>query len=404
MHRHPSRALLAVGLSAALVAGCSSASDDDASRQSSSTTAAGKVAPSGSTEPKEPDSGDAVYPGEAWEAEPAASLGFDEAKLETIAADAKAGGSDCLMVIRHGKVAGEWYWAGTDEDSTREVFSVTKSITATLVGIAQDEGDLAVTDPASKYLPEWKGTDSAEVTVQNLVSNDSGRQWSLALDYSDMIQAPDRSQFAIDLGQDAPPGQSWAYNNSAIQTLSEVLQAATGTEPSAYAEDHLFEPIGMSNSKMTTDNAGNTLTFMGLQSNCSDLARFGLLALHEGAWDGEQVVSKKWMHAATRKSSQDLNEGYGYLWWLNRKGRIASASQATEVGGDGGTSQGQMVEGAPEEMFWALGLGDQVVQVDPGTDTVVVRVGAIAPPKGAEAFDSSAASRVVTEAIADSGR
>ncbi len=75
---------------------------------------------------------------------------------------------------------------------------------------------------------------------------------------------------------------------------------------------------------MSTDAAGNTLTFMGLQTTCLDLARFGYLMLQGGTWDGEQVVSADFVEQATAVSSTELNAGYGYLFWLNHRGRIGS--------------------------------------------------------------------------------
>ena len=81
----------------------------------------------------------------------------------------------------------------------------------------------------------------------------------------------------------------------------------------------------MDDSAMTTDGAGNTITFMGLQTTCLDLARFGLLMLQGGSWDGEQVVSGDYVARATAVSSTELNAGYGYLFWLNHRGPIGVA-------------------------------------------------------------------------------
>ncbi len=339
-----------------------------------------------------------VYPGAEWQRADAAEMGFDPAELEAIAGTAEAANSSCLVVTRKGEIVGEWYWDGADAQTPREVFSVTKSISSTLVGLAQADGDLKLTDPASDYIPEWKGTDSAGVTVQNLVSNDSGREWSLALDYNGLIRAADHTAFAVGLGQDAEPGTTWAYNNSAIQALDEVLQSATGESPADYATDNLFEPIGMEHSEMTVDGAGRTLTFMGLHTTCEDLARFGYLFLRHGSWDGTQVLPEAWVEAATGDSSQDLNAAYGYLWWLNRKGPLGSPTQAVDGQAGGDRADGQLVPGAPEDMFWALGLQNQVVAVDPGSETVVVRIGGI-PDAGRPAFTQAEAAKVVTEAL-----
>lgn len=393
-------ALVAV-LLAGVLAGCSS--DDPVADDTTTVPDEGAGSdPGGGDDPDGADDGadDAVFPDDQWETAEPADLGLDEEVLDQLAADAEAAGSTCLMVIRDGQVAGEWYWGNGAADEPQEVFSVTKSLTSTLVGLAAADGDLDLDDPAASYLPEWDGTDSEAVTVANLVANDSGREWSPGIDYVDMIQASDRSEFAVALGQDAAPGETWAYNNSAIQTLSEILQEATGQEPADYAAERLFEPLGMAQSSMTADGAGNTLTFMGMQSTCPDLARFGHLMLNAGRWDGEQVVTAEWVSEATGAPSTELNAAYGYLWWLNREGPIGGATQA--VGADDDEAEeGQMVADAPEDMFWARGLGNQVVQVDPGSSTVVVRLGGASGPDDVSPFDTEAASRVVTEALVD---
>jgi CubicO group peptidase (beta-lactamase class C family) len=340
-------------------------------------------------------------PGAAWETVDPADVGLDPARLEDIAATAETGRSSCLVVVRDGRIAGEWYFNGTGPGTDQEVFSASKSFASTLVGIAQDDGDLSIDDPASKYIPEWRGTDSASVTIRNLVSNDSGRQWSLLLDYVDMVQSRDRTAFSVGLGQDAAPGTVWAYNNSAIQTLDEVLEQAIDGDPGDFAEDRVFEPLGMDHTEVGRDGAGNALMFMGIHSTCRDLARFGLMALHHGRWGDERIVSKAWMDDATGDSSTALNAGYGYLWWLNRRGHLASPTAASSLDGvrDGEQAEGQMVPGAPEDMFWAIGLGNQIVQVDPGTGTVVVRLGAGEARPTPPTFGVAEASRVVTEAV-----
>ena len=345
-----------------------------------------------------PDDTDTPYPDADWARGDAAEAGFDPAVLDELAAEAEAAGSNCLIVIRHGELVAEWYWNGTEPTTNQEVFSATKSYSSTLVGIAQADGDLDVTDPASQYIPEWVGTPSEDITVENLVSNNSGRQWSLPIDYSQLIQAPDRTGFAVGLGQDAPPGESWAYNNSAIQTLDAVLEAATGEDPLAFARERLLDPIGMDDSEWTPDNAGNANMFFGLHSTCEDMARFGYLFLHGGNWDGEQIVPEEWVDAATGEPSQELNAAYGYLWWLNHRGPIGGALQATTAEGGAEDPDGYLVEGAPEDMFWALGLGGQVIQVDPGSDTIVVRLG---PGATEERYGAAETSKVVTEALVE---
>jgi CubicO group peptidase (beta-lactamase class C family) len=341
---------------------------------------------------------DIVNPGAEWARADAAQMGFDHAKLDAIAAQAEQSGSNCLLVTRKGKIVGEWYWQGTDATSSQEVFSATKSYTSTLVGIAQAEGKLDVDDPASDYISAWAGTGSQDVTIANLLSNDSGRQWDQGIDYGQLPFAADMDALAVGLTQTSEPGTTWAYNNAAIQTLDVVLKQATGVDTASFAADRLLGPIGMDHSHMTMDRAGNTRLFMGLQSTCEDMARFGYLFLRDGNWDGTQVVPADWVAAATGAPSQPINDAYGYLWWLNQRGTVLSPLGATTLDQTGGGEDTQLAEGAPEDMYFALGLGGQIIAVDPGSETVVARLAPFRGPEGAPAFAPAAAASVVTDA------
>ncbi len=193
----------------------------------------------------------------------------------------------------------------------------------------------------------------------------------------------------------------WAYNNSAIQTLQRVLQGATGEDVTAFAKERLFEPLGMTHTVMATDRAGNAQMFEGVRSTCRDMARFGLLVLDGGQWGKRRIVSSRWIHEATGRSSTKLNAAYGYLWWLNREGVIGSPLVATDLSAAANptTSHGRLVADAPDDMFWALGLGNQIVQVDPGSKTVVVRLGTAEARPKPPTFGPTEASKVVTEAV-----
>ncbi len=336
-----------------------------------------------------------------WETTAPAAAGLDAAKLENVAAVAKKGKSDCLAVARDGKLAGEWYFAEGRREKAQPVWSATKSFTSVLVGIAQDDGALSLDDKASKWIDEWKGTPAEEVTVRDLLSNVSGREWSFQTDYRRLLRSRDRTKFAIGLKQQHEPGEVWVYNNSAIQTLQRVLQEATGKDVTRFAEERLFDPLGMSRTAMGTDRAGNTQTFMGITSTCRDMARFGQLMLQNGKWQGRQIVSAAYVEAATGRPSTKLNAAYGYLWWLNRPGTIRGPVAATDLGGARApeAARGPMVPGAPPRMYWALGLGNQLIQIDPGTRTVVVRLGKTEPRPKPPTFGPAEASKVVTDAV-----
>ena len=188
-------------------------------------------------------------------------------------------------------------------------------------------------------------------------------------------QAEDKTAFSIDLEQQHEPGTTWVYNNAAIQTLDEVLEVATGMPTADFAEEALFEPLGMGTT-MNRDVSGNTLAFMGAQASCRDLARFGLLFLRGGEWGGEQIVSAEWVAEAT-SPSQDLNEGYGFLWWLNRTARSSGTEEVPAYG-----SADEASKAIAGRTYAALGLFNQLVGVYPDVGIVATRLGADKGPDG----------------------
>ena len=340
-----------------------------------------------------------VYPGETWESAKPRELGFSARRMAAIARDAKPSQTTCLLVARRGKVVGEWNWRDVEPETPREVFSVTKSITSTLVGMAHADGDLDIDDRAKRYIEEWQGTRSRTVTIRDILSNVSGRYWDVGSDYGNLPQAQDRTQYAIDLEQQYPPGRVWAYNNAAIQTLDRVISTATGEPTREYAAEMLFGPIGMTHTQMTADPTGNTNAFFGTQTTCQDLARFGYLFLRQGRWGDEQVVPRSWVKSAVGRPSQSHNAAYGLLWWLNRRGPIIGPL-ATDAPGQPEPLVGQTMPGVPAEAYTAQGLGGQMVLVDPRSETVVVRIGEFqANPR--VPYTGQDAARFVTEALVD---
>ncbi len=234
------------------------------------------------------------------------------------------------------------------------------------MGIAADEGKLALDDKASKYIPEWRATTARDVTIRDLLSNTSGRHWDYDTDYSQMVRrAADKTAFSIGLSQDAKPGTRWDYNNSAVQTLEAVLQKATGEDVAAYAKKRLLDPIGMRDTTWAHDNAGNTTTYSGIDSSCLDLARIGYLMMRSGAWKGKQLVSDSFVAEATNESSCKLNAAYGLLWWVNKPGHVVTIEPRRRLPGDQPPYEGQLAPEAPEDTFWALGYGNEYVDGDP---------------------------------------
>ncbi|GAA3530907.1 hypothetical protein GCM10022234_30100 [Aeromicrobium panaciterrae] len=325
-----------------------------------------------------------AYPGTEWAKQPQGDFRAQDRYLGGVR-------STCFAVIKDGKLAHDAYWGGTGERSARPAYSITKSVTAILVGIAADEGKLTLDDKAVKYIPQWNGPVSRLVTIRDLLSNISGRHWDYDTDYSQMIRrAPDKTAFAIGLRQDNKPGTKWDYNNSAVQTLEAVLEKATGEDVAAYARKRLLDPIGMRDTTWAHDNAGNTTTYSGIDSSCHDLARIGYLMMRGGRWNGQQLVSEEFTKEATSTSSQ-LNAAYGLLWWVNKAGHIVTIDRAAGFPQDKPPYEGQLAPGAPDDTYWALGYGNEYVMVIPSEGIVAVRMGSRPNTPDQLTFESFAA-------------
>lgn len=284
--------------------------------------------------------------------------------------------SRCILVVRDGEIV----TSTPDVTEPQRAWSITKSVTSLLVGIAVADGALTLEDRASTYIPQWRGTPSESVTVHDLLAMVSGREWTRELDYRDMaLRARDKTSFAVALGQDAAPGAEWVYNNSAVQTLEAVLRSATGTAVEQFAHDRLFEPLGMSSTSIDTDKTGNANLFAGMLTTCTDLGILGQAVLGGGtSVDGEQVIPGDYLALALEPST-GLNAAYGLLWWLNQPGEAVAAGVAT---GDEPTAiVGPLVPEAAPDTVWAIGFQQQILAVIPSKDAVAVRLGG-RPPEG----------------------
>jgi CubicO group peptidase (beta-lactamase class C family) len=309
----------------------------------------------------------AQVPGAAWSTAAPENHDLDPLRLDNTVRYVEGLDSNCLVVVKDGYLMGSWYWNDTTPTTEQEVFSVTKSLTGTLVGIAQDRGLLDIDEPASTYIEEWRGTASEAVTTRHLLSMDSGLRWDTQTDLLGLLTADDKRAFAIGLSQEHPPGMQWTYSSASAELVGEVLERATGETVEDFARANLFTPLGM-RSTMMSDSAGNTMTSMGWQASCLDVARFGYLALHQGAWGADQLVSREWFNAATG-SSQELMTPHGYLWWHNDDGRRMARSG--DVVDDGTYSWPD----SPADTFSAEGTANQLLIVVPSEALIVVRLG-----------------------------
>jgi CubicO group peptidase (beta-lactamase class C family) len=355
------------GSAAVVVAACSGSSDDGQASATRSTATTSASPPPAETSSAPQDT--TVFPGRAWQR-------ADAGDWTDLDADLRRDGSTCVAVVKDGRLVHDAYFGGTGERTQARVYSITKSLTALLVGMQVDDGALALDGSASEQVDEWRGTAAGEVTVRSLLSMTSGRQWSEATDRQMIRATTDQTGFAVAAPQQTKPGERWVYDNAAAQTLEAVLDDATDDgDVAAFASERLLAPLGMRDTTWGRDGAGQALTYSGAESTCLDLARVGHLMLNHGRWGDQQLVSAETVRQITSPSSDD-NAAYGLLWWTNAAGRIVEARRQAGFAADRDPYDGRLAPGVPADAYWAFGYGNQYVAVVPSEGVVAVRLGA----------------------------
>lgn len=272
--------------------------------------------------------------------------GFTADGLAAVVDLVGAANSQSLVILHEGRIVTEQYWMGATPETTRDLASCQKSVTSTLVGLARDRGLLQLDDPVSQYLPAgWTAATAdkeAAITIRQLLTMSSG------LD--------ERTLRAT-----AAPGTVWEYNTAAYQKLRRVLEAAADTDINSLCSEWLFNPLQIDRPTAWAERPGGDRTadavgdrHWGLNLAARDMARFGLFAMHNGSWDGEQMTAPGWFAEAW--ASSPVKRDYGYLWWLLGKGAFGR-------------------RGAPADLVAALGAQDQKIYVLPSAGLVLVRQG-----------------------------
>jgi len=320
---------------------------------------------------------DPVFPVPEWQTDLPDNHNFDPTLLQNVSTYAESINSDSLIVIHDGYIIWEEYWNGLGQTSPQKnVWSVTKSFTSILVGIAQDMGYLSIDDKASDYISEWQNNSSEPVTIKQLLAQDSGRRFSQFSDNwhfrkENSIGKSDMTGYAIGRGQQHTPGTVWRYNNLAIQNLDRVLSMATGQETADFAATALIEPLGMNNTTVFTDNKGQMIMPSHLRTVARDMARIGYLFINDGNWNGQQILPQSYVTEAISPGST-LNDAYGFLWWINTGANDTWRHPAISNNAE---QTGIIFPDAPSDLYAASGNNGQVVIVSPSENLIIVRQG-----------------------------
>ncbi len=263
-----------------------------------------------------------------------------------------------VIVIYKDKIIAEKYTDGFNKNSRILGWSMTKSLTGTYFGILQKQGKIDIMKPAP--IAEWKNDERATITINDLLHMNSGLEWEE--DYgkiSDVTKmlfiAEDMTTLQIDKPLVGKPNKRWNYSSGTTNLLSGILrkQFKTHQEYLDFWYSSLFDKIGMHSALVEVDMNGNFVGSSYGWASTRDWAKFGLLYLHKGNWNGEQLFDESWSkYVATPTNTSHGN--YGAQFWLNAGGKFPNA---------------------PSDMYYASGYQGQMVAVFPSHHLVIVRMG-----------------------------
>lgn len=302
--------------------------------------------------------------GNAWESMAVESLGWNTENQNELFTYLEANNTRAFILLKDGKIVIEKYWgsnifgtANFNQNTNWYWASAGKTLTATLTGIAQQEGLLDIDDKTSDYLGEgWTSLPPEKedlITIKNQLSMTTG------LDY-ETGDLDCTSPSCLTYKADA--GEQWFYHNAPYTLLSKVISQASQTDYNQFTNQKLKSKIGMSGQWI--ENGYNNMYW----STARDMARFGLLMLNKGNWDEAPVLSDPDYFGAMTTSSQTLNPSYGYLWWLNGQSSILlpGLDFALNI---------ELADNAPPDLFAGMGKNGQYVECIPSENMVVVRMG-----------------------------
>lgn len=299
-----------------------------------------------------------------WETVSPASLKWNTSKIADLEAFLEASDSRALIVLKDGKIVLEkyrgkqfdnetdidvnsnWYWA-----------SAGKTITAAIIGIAEEQNLIDLDEKTSTYL----GTGWTSLTPEEENNITVRHQLTMTIGLDDDVpnrDCTDPECFTFK----AAPGTRWAYHNAPYTLLlDDVIPNATGKTLNVYLNEVLKSKTGMDGLYLRT---GDNIVFYG---TARSMARFGLLLLNNGKWGDTQVIPEAFV-TLMKTSSQNFNPSYGYLTWLNGKASYILPNTQISI-------PNSISPSAPADMFAAMGKHGQIINVVPSQNLVVVRMG-----------------------------
>ncbi|MDI3286890.1 serine hydrolase [Polyangium sp. 15x6] len=330
------------------------------------------------------------WPTRAWSTADPASVGIDPAALKKLDdylfarngddVDRKGQRTNAFVLVKDGKLVFEHYARGTTAETSLLTWSVSKSFVNTLIGIAVGEGRFKVDDPAGKYYAAL-GPDKQNVRLTDLLRMSSGIDWNETYEASPVFSSvmamlytrgtDDMPRFVAGHGLAHAPGTHWSYSSGDTNLLLASLRdTMSDAEYASYPWRALFEPLGMTSARFERDGAGNFVGSSYLYATARDLAKWGLLYLSDGVWDGQRLLPEGWVaYTLTMAPAYFTTDVPPPLWEDN------PGAQVYLNVGDPKRNIPRPWPAAPPDTFAALGHWGKSIFVIPSLDLIAVRLG-----------------------------
>ncbi len=293
---------------------------------------------------------------DVWETKSISDLGWNESALQPLLDFLEDSNTKSFIILYNGRIVVESYFNGATVSSNNPWFSAGKTLTAFMVGIAQEDGFLDINEPSSTYLGSgWSSLTTEQennITVQNHITMTTG------LDYNVDFTCTDPNCLTY-LNS---PSTYWYYHNAPYTLTQAIISGALNSDFDSYFQTELKNKIGMQGAWVSV--AYNKFYF----SNARSMARFGLLCLNEGVWEDDIILGDTNYFQDMTNTSQSMNLAYGYLWWLNGKSSFRLPSSEA-------TFTGKLIPNAPDDLIAGLGANDQKLHVIPSKNLVIIRLG-----------------------------
>ena len=290
--------------------------------------------------------------GTTWETKSIASLGWKQSAVQPLLDYLALKNSKSFIILVNGRVVMENYFNGHDASAFWYWASAGKTLTASVVGIAQQENLININNAVSQYI--GTGWTSLPLEKEKLIT--SRHLLTMTSGLNDEID--DVSPAKLTYKADA--GSRWAYHNVYVK-LQDVVAKASSQTWITYFNSKLRDKIGM-------DGAWFQSGYNSVYGSSSRaMARFGLLMYNKGKWQNNTILNESYWNEATN-TSQNLNLSYGYMWWLNGKTSYRLPQIPLQF-------NGSLIPNAPADMYMALGKNDQKIYIVPSKKMVVIRMG-----------------------------